>query len=62
VFPKGERYEERDGATICIKTGTTSELNLADYFRSNGMEFDPVPVESDSGMNVYNSRVKLMVR
>lgn len=37
-----------DGATICIKTGTTSELNLADYFRTNGMEFDPVPVESDS--------------
>lgn len=39
---------ELDGATICIKTGTTSELNLADYFRTSGMDFDPVPVESDS--------------
>jgi len=40
--------KELDGATICIKTGTTSELNLSDYFRSNGMEFEPVPIESDS--------------
>jgi len=39
---------ELDGATVCIKTGTTSELNLADYFRTNGMNFDPVPVESDA--------------
>ncbi len=39
---------ELDGATVCIKTGTTSELNLADYFRTNGMEFDPVPVETDA--------------
>ena len=39
---------ELDGATVCIKTGTTSELNLADYFRTNGMEFDPVPVEADA--------------
>lgn len=40
--------KEMDGATICVKTGSTSELNLADYFRSNGMKFDPVPVEHDS--------------
>lgn len=39
---------EMNGATICVKTGTTSELNLADYFRTNGMKFDPVPVEQDS--------------
>lgn len=39
---------ELDGATICIKTGTTSELNLSDYFRSNGINYDPVPVETDS--------------
>lgn len=39
---------ELDGSTICIKTGTTSELNLSDYFRSNGIEYDPVPVETDS--------------
>jgi len=40
--------KELDGATICIKTGTTSELNLADYFRSNGMSFDPVPIDTDA--------------
>ncbi len=39
---------ELDGATMCIKTGTTSELNLADYFRTNGMDFDPVPIDTDS--------------
>jgi general L-amino acid transport system substrate-binding protein len=37
---------ELDGATICVLTGTTTELNLADYFRSNGMEFTPVTNEN----------------
>ena len=26
--------KELDGATVCIQTGTTTELNLADFFRS----------------------------
>lgn len=39
---------ELDGATVCIQTGTTTELNLADYFRSNGMSYDPVPIESNA--------------
>ncbi|MFW6345254.1 MAG: amino acid ABC transporter substrate-binding protein [Halomonas sp.] len=33
---------ELDGAAICVQSGTTTELNLADYFRANGMEFDPI--------------------
>ena len=33
---------ELDGAKICIQAGTTTELNLADYFRTNGMKFQPV--------------------
>ena len=33
---------ELDGAAICIQSGTTSELNLADYFRANNMEYEPV--------------------
>lgn len=37
-----------DGATVCIQTGTTTELNLADYFRSNGMSYEPVPVETNA--------------
>ncbi len=39
---------ELDGATICITTGTTTELNLADYFRVNGMSYEPVPIETNA--------------
>jgi len=31
-----------DGAAVCILAGTTTELNLADYFRTNGMQYEPV--------------------
>ncbi|MGR3540387.1 MAG: transporter substrate-binding domain-containing protein, partial [Hasllibacter sp.] len=31
-----------DGATVCIQTGTTTELNLADFFRSNNLSYEPV--------------------
>lgn len=34
-----------DGATICVQPGTTTELNLADYFRTNRMRFTPVVIE-----------------
>jgi len=33
---------------VCIQTGTTTELNLADFFRSNNMSYEPVPVETGS--------------
>lgn len=33
---------ELDGASVCIQSGTTTELNLADYFRAKGMSFKPV--------------------
>jgi general L-amino acid transport system substrate-binding protein len=33
---------ELSGAKVCVQAGTTTELNLADYFRANGMEFDAV--------------------
>ncbi len=39
---------ELDGATVCITTGTTTELNLADYFKSNGMTYEPVPLKDDA--------------
>jgi general L-amino acid transport system substrate-binding protein len=39
---------ELDGATICIQTGTTTELNLADFFRANDMEYEPVPIETNA--------------
>ncbi len=40
--------KELDGATVCIQTGTTTELNLADYFRANGMSYEPVPIETNA--------------
>ena len=40
--------KDLDGATVCIQTGTTTELNLADYFRINGMSYEPVPIETQS--------------
>ena len=36
---------ELSGATICVAPGTTTELNLADYFRANKMTFKPVVIE-----------------
>ncbi len=39
---------ELDGATICIQTGTSTELNLADYFRVNDMSYEPVPIETNA--------------
>ena len=37
--------KELNGATICVQPGTTTELNLADYFRANKMNFKPVVIE-----------------
>ncbi len=40
--------KDLDGATVCIQTGTTTELNLADFFRSNGISYEPVPIETNA--------------
>ena len=37
--------KELDGATVCMNAGTTTELNLASYFRANNMTFEPVLYE-----------------
>jgi len=38
--------KELDGATVCVLPGTTTELNVADYFRANGMKMNPVVIEN----------------
>ena len=38
--------KQLSGASVCIQTGTTTELNLAEYFRLNKMQYEPVPVET----------------
>ncbi|MCA3445522.1 MAG: amino acid ABC transporter substrate-binding protein [Rhodobacter sp.] len=40
--------KELDGATVCIQTGTTTELNLADFFKANNISYTPVNVADDS--------------
>jgi general L-amino acid transport system substrate-binding protein len=37
--------KELSGASICVQTGTTTELNVADYFRQNGITYKPVVFE-----------------
>jgi len=45
-----------NGATICVQPGTTTELNLADYFRANRMSFKPVVIEKlEEVTNAYFS-------
>ncbi len=43
-----ESAHELDGATVCIQTGTTTELNLSDFFSSNDMSYEPNPVETNA--------------
>ena len=40
--------KDLDGATVCIQTGTTTELNLADYFRINNISYQPVPIQTNA--------------
>ncbi len=40
--------KELDGASVCIQTGTTTELNLADFFRTNNMSYEAVAIEKNS--------------
>jgi len=39
--------KDLDGASVCIQTGTTTELNLADYFYANGMKYEAVTIETN---------------
>ncbi|MBY4675417.1 amino acid ABC transporter substrate-binding protein [Marinobacterium arenosum] len=39
--------KELDGATICVQSGTTTELNMADYFRTHGLQHTPVVFDTN---------------
>lgn len=43
--------KELDGATVCMQTGTTNELNVADFFRSIGKSFNPLAIEDVNELN-----------
>lgn len=47
---------ELDGANICTNTGTTTELNITDYFRSNNLKFNLVAFEkADEVIAAYDA-------
>tara|TARA_R110002073_G_scaffold118314_1_gene257339 strand:+ start:32 stop:1186 length:1155 start_codon:yes stop_codon:yes gene_type:complete len=47
---------ELDGAVVCTNTGTTTELNVADFFRSNGLAYSIVAFEkSDEVVAAYDA-------
>ena len=47
---------ELDGASVCVQQGTTTELNLADYFRSNHMTIKTVTFATlDEALKAYDS-------
>ena len=51
-----ETIAELNGASICTVQGTTNELNLADYFRVNGMDYQLVTFQSiDDTVKAYES-------
>lgn len=44
------QIEDLNGATVCVTSGTTTELNLADSFRQRGLEFTPVVFEDTASV------------
>jgi general L-amino acid transport system substrate-binding protein len=48
--------KELDGATICVQRGTTTEQNLADYFRANKKSFKPLVTDKhDEALKAFFS-------
>ena len=48
--------KELGGASVCVNIGTTTELNMADFFRSNSMDYKPVVFEkADEVVAAYDS-------
>ena len=50
-----KRAKDLDGASICVASGSTSELNLADWAHANNVKINPVVFErTDEGREAYN--------
>ncbi|PWC52716.1 amino acid ABC transporter substrate-binding protein [Azospirillum sp. TSO22-1] len=43
--------KQLNGATVCVLPGTTTEQNVADYFRANKMNFKPVVIEKNEELH-----------
>ncbi len=59
MVPRARKVDsglELDGSKICFQQGTTTELNLGDYFRANGMKYEPVRLPTiDDVLKAYDS-------
>ncbi len=48
--------KDLNGASVCVQQGTTTELNLADFFRTNNMKYEPVAFQSvEETIKAYDS-------
>lgn len=47
---------ELNGARVCVQSGSTSELNVADWFRSRGLEYTPVVVANEAAARTAYAR------
>lgn len=48
--------KELDGAAVCVQPGTTTELNLADWFRAQNIKFNPVVINNpEEAMRSFTS-------
>ncbi len=48
--------KELSGATVCVQTGTTTELNLADFFRSNNLQYKTLVFDkADEALKAYQA-------
>lgn len=50
-LPEVKSAKDLNGATICVQAGTTTELNLADYFSTNNMQYEPLVFDKFSEVN-----------
>ncbi len=46
-----------NNAKVCVETGTTTELNLRDYFNANKLKYEPVSfTKADEAVAAYDAR------
>ncbi len=51
-----QQASDLSGASVCVQQGTTTELNLADYFRSRKMPYEPVNfATADEALKAYEA-------
>lgn len=59
MVPRSRKVDsalELNDSKICFQQGTTTEFNLADYFRANGMKYEPVRLATiDEVLKAYNA-------